>query len=165
MRRKEWGKTKKNWRLGFWWFHEDLIIVWSQWHFWSPAIYHRRIFCAVSEILTEGYSVLSILSERFSKWYFTMRSGVLIKEIVFGLVLSYPNRTLTLWRVHFWTLRPTSTHSMSTLLCNYTVTPKKTQHLKKMAVFWLLAKGRPLNLSLWFFYTALVYDMQFDPKI
>jgi len=47
----------------------------------------------------------------------------------------------------------------------YSTRQKKRDTLKKLAVFWLLAKGRPLDLSHWFFHTALVYDMQFDPKI
>ena len=34
-----------------------------------------------------------------------------------------------------------------------------------MANFWELAAGRALDFSNRFFHTALVYDMQFDPKI
>jgi len=47
----------------------------------------------------------------------------------------------------------------------YSTRQKKRDTLKKMADFWNLAKGRPLDLTNWSFHTALVYDMQFDPKI
>jgi len=41
----------------------------------------------------------------------------------------------------------------------YSTCQKKRDTLKKMADFWQLAKGRPLDLCNWFSHTALVYDM------